>query len=66
MFTRFLKKTSFRRITNRLIKQSNQENPKKSLPDIKTRLPPYPYIEKPKKIIISKLDIPDLYTLNIY
>ena len=59
MFTRFLKKTSFRRITNRLIKQSNQENPKKSLPDIKTRLPLYPYIEKPKKIIISKLDIPD-------
>ena len=46
MFTRFLKKTSFRRITNRLIKQSNQEKPKKSLPDIKTRL--QPYIEKPK------------------
>lgn len=57
MFTRFLKKTSFRRITNRLIKQSNQENTKKSLPDIKTRLPPYPYIEKQKNI--SKLDIPD-------
>ena len=55
MFTRFLKKTSFRRITNRLIKQSNQENPKKVLPDIKTKLPPY--IEKQTKI--SKLDIPD-------
>ena len=55
MFTRFLKKTSFRRITNRLIKQSNQEKTKKALPDIKTRLPPY--IEKQTKI--SKLDIPD-------
>jgi len=62
MFARFLKKTSFRRITSRLIKQSNQENTKKSLPDIKTRLPSY--IEKPKNI--SKLDIPDLYTLKIY
>jgi hypothetical protein len=49
MFARFLKKTSFRRITSRLIKQSNQENTKKSLPDIKTRLPSY--IEKPKKNI---------------
>ena len=58
MFTRFLKKTSFRRITNRLIKQSNQENPKKVLPDIKTCIPLEPYIEKekPRK---SKLDIPD-------
>tara|TARA_B110000908_G_C10069456_1_gene364404 strand:- start:303 stop:485 length:183 start_codon:yes stop_codon:yes gene_type:complete len=55
MFTRFLKKTSFRRLTNRLIKQSNQEKPKKPLHDIKTRLPPY--IEKQTKI--SKLDIPD-------
>ena len=51
MFARFFKKSSFRRITSRLIKQSNQENTKKSLPDIKTRLPPYPYIEKPKKNI---------------
>ena len=56
MFSIFLKKTWFRKVTDRFVKQGNQVKPKKILTDSKTRIPPYPYIEKPRK---SKLDIPD-------
>lgn len=49
MFSIFLKKTGFRKVTDRFIKQGNQVKPKKILTDSKTRMPPYPYIEKPRK-----------------
>jgi len=55
MFSIFLKKTGFRKVTDRFIKQSNKVKPKKILTDIKTRVTPYPYIEKHRK---SKLEIP--------
>ena len=56
MFSKFLKKTGFRKVTDRFIKQGNKVKPKKILTDSKTSVTSYPYIEKPRK---SKLDIPD-------
>ena len=63
MFSIFLKKTGFRKVTDRFIKQGIKLTPNKIytdkiLTDVKTDIPLEPYIEKekPRK---SKLDIPD-------
>ena len=56
MFPIFLKKTGFRKVTDRFIKQGNQVKPKKILTDNKTSVTSYPYIEKYRK---SKVDISD-------
>ncbi len=51
MVSRLLKKTGFRRITQRFIKQSNQVKHLKVLVDIKSHIPPYTEKRKTSKLI---------------